>query len=76
MLAGKLAAEVVAERAAGVKSSREVKPIVSSILDKVYTPREPLGMGAGNSAITFGGGEVLGLEGKKALETFDADQLI
>ena len=61
VLGGKLAAEVVAERAAGVTYSNCLKDIQASVLEKASTsvPRDPTGVN-GIGAIAFGAGQVLG----------------
>ena len=61
VLGGKLAAEVVAERAAGVTYSNCLKDIQASVLEKASTsvPRDPMGVN-GVGAIAFGAGQVLG----------------
>ncbi len=43
VLAGKLAAEVVSERAAGIQSNRPSKAIPNDILEKPLTPKKLLG---------------------------------
>ena len=57
VLAGKLAAEVVAERAAGLVSQKPEKLIHESVLDRaaIASPRAPVGV-LGRGAIAFGGG--------------------
>jgi hypothetical protein len=60
VLAGKLAAEVVAERAAGLSHRVKDKDIQLDILTKAVTstPKDPIGV-SGDGAIPFGGGAVL-----------------
>ncbi|CAE7359131.1 PDS [Symbiodinium natans] len=60
VLAGKLAAEVVACKAAGVPT-KGLKEIDASILAKKddFVPKDPMGV-KGKTPIAFGGGEVLG----------------
>ena len=55
MLAGKLAAEVVSERAANLPYSGSVKAIEPSIVQKALraTPKDPVGV-LGEGAIAFG----------------------
>jgi len=59
ILGGKLAAEVVLDRAAGrpTKGLKEIEPHVIES-SKTHTPKEPMGV-KGSSAIAFGGGAVL-----------------
>lgn len=59
VLAGKLAAMVIAERAVGseVGDNFSLKEIHSSIKSMDYPPREPSGV-FGVGAIAFGGGDV------------------
>ena len=56
MLGGKLAAEVVAKRAAGITTAPK-RTIHPSILSQKYTLKEPAGV-KGLGAIAFGGGAV------------------
>lgn len=58
VLAGKLAAEVVACKSAGVPT-QGLKEIEPDIAAKEWAPREPMGV-RGKTPIAFGGGEVLG----------------
>jgi len=58
VLAGKLAAEVVACKSAGVPT-QGLKEIEPDIAAKEWAPREPMGI-RGKTPIAFGGGEVLG----------------
>jgi len=77
VLGGKLAAEVVAERAAGVPYSKAVKDIQPEVYARAAkaTPREPVGV-KGEGAIAFGGGAVLTGAGRVELEVVDPDQLV
>ena len=70
VLGGKLAAEVVAERAAGVTYSNCLKDIQASVLEKASTsvPRDPMGVN-GVGAIAFGAGQVLGHASQATLGT-------
>jgi len=65
VLAGKLAAEVVAARALG-KESQEVKEVEPHIVEAAAAaaPRKPPGCGQGTSPITFGGGEIVSARGR------------
>merc|ERR1719245_1560169 len=58
VFSGKLAAEVIACRAAG-EPTQGVNDIQPGIAAQEYAPKEPVGC-KGNSPINFGGGEVLG----------------
>ena len=60
VLAGKLAAEVVAARAVGAPT-QDLKEVQRSIVDAAATaaPKKPVGCGGGDSPIAFGGGEVV-----------------
>ena len=46
MLGGKLAAEVVSERAIGIVSEKPIKPIQQSVIDKSksFVPKDPMGV--------------------------------
>jgi 15-cis-phytoene desaturase len=57
VLAGKLAAEVVVDKAAGVVSTTETKAIHESVLakQKNWVAKDPVGV-KGNGAVAFGGG--------------------
>ena len=76
ILAGKLAAEVVADRAAGLSGKPE-KAIREEIVQSAArrTPKEPVGV-KGEGAIAFGGGATLSSSDKKYLETADPEQLV
>lgn len=67
IFAGKLAAEVVCDRAAGVptKGLKAVDPRIVE-LAKDHVPTEPVGV-HGNSAIAFGGGAVIGSKPEREL---------
>jgi hypothetical protein len=63
VFAGKLAAEVIAERAAQVKSSKQMKPISQKIYTRSATaiPIAPIGLmeeegDDASSAVIYGGG--------------------
>ena len=77
VLAGKLAAEVVAERAAGVPYSKTDKPIEQSVLDRAAkaAPKDPVGV-LGNGPIAWGGGASLTSNLREELKTQDPDQLV
>ena len=77
VLGGKLAAEVVAERAAGIKSTRVEKWVQESVVLKAlkYAPRDPVGV-LGEGAVAFGGGAVMTGGVRKLLESQDPVQLI
>uniref|UniRef100_A0A7S4EA13 Amine oxidase n=1 Tax=Pelagomonas calceolata TaxID=35677 RepID=A0A7S4EA13_9STRA len=60
VLAGKLAAEVVAARAVGAPT-QDLKEVQRHVVDAAATaaPKKPVGCGGGDSPIAFGGGEVV-----------------
>ena len=60
VLGGKLAAEVIADRAAGIEYTKPVKVIQQHIIDSAAKalPKEPVGV-LGKGAIAFGGGAIL-----------------
>uniref|UniRef100_A0A7S0LUK6 Amine oxidase n=1 Tax=Coccolithus braarudii TaxID=221442 RepID=A0A7S0LUK6_9EUKA len=74
VLAGKLAAEVVSDRAAG-KPTKGLKVVQPDIVAKAaaYEAKEPAGV-KGSGAIAFGGGAVLGKAGMDYLREFDEAQ--
>jgi len=76
VLAGKLAAEVVAERAAGVKVDRS-KAIQESIVKKAaaHVAKEPVGIN-GDGAIVFGGGAVLSASAEALVQESDSANLV
>ena len=74
VLGGKLAAEVVADRAAGIEP-QPFKEIQQSVYDRasVAAPKKPTGV-KGKGAIAFGGGAVLSKEAKAELVLSDPEQ--
>ena len=76
VLAGKLAAEVVSDRAAGLEPKPE-KAIQPHIVDSAAraTPKDPVGV-LGEGAIAFGGGAILTKKDKEVLAKSDPEQLI
>lgn len=72
ILGGKLAAEVVSDRAAG-QSTKGIKQVPDDVITRAqnHVPKEPLGIW-GDSAIAFGGGEVLGTKKTKLQEVDQA----
>mmetsp|Transcript_8080 Transcript_8080/g.13204 ORF Transcript_8080/g.13204 Transcript_8080/m.13204 type:complete len:657 (-) Transcript_8080:116-2086(-) len=72
ILAGKLAAEVVSDRAAGVPT-KGLKKIQTDIQEKEYKPKQPAGV-KGDGKIAFGGGAVLSDAGMQWVREFDAAQ--
>jgi 15-cis-phytoene desaturase len=77
VLAGKLAAEVVVDRAAGLTPSRPDKEIMADIVDKarLAKPKDPVGV-KGEGAIAFGGGAVMGTKFREQLQEVDPTVLI
>jgi 15-cis-phytoene desaturase len=76
VLGGKLAAEVVADRAMGQEST-VTKQIQDSVLVKANTwvAKEPVGV-KGNGAIAFGGGAVLSTSSRSEMEEQDPANLV
>jgi len=76
VLAGKLAAEVVAERAAGIKSERPDKPIEQNVVDRAAksSPKDPVGV-LGNGPIAWGGGASLTSNLREEMRLQDPEQL-
>lgn len=74
VLGGKLAAEVVAERAKGV-SPREIKAIQPNIVEaaKKHVPKKPAGV-KGEGAIAFGAGATLTKQSADLLKEVDPSQ--
>ena len=68
---------MVAERAAGVKSTRIEKWVQESVQLKAlkYAPRDPVGV-LGEGAVAFGGGAVMTGGVRKQLEIQDPVQLV
>jgi len=73
VLGGKLAAEVVASRAKGMKT-QGLKVVQKSIIDSIGPAKEPLGV-VGESEFAFGGGKVMEDADEAELANFDAEQL-
>jgi len=73
-LAGKLAAEVVANRAVG-NPDKPIKEIQQHIIDAAasYEPKEPVGV-KGDGAIAFGGGYTVGKQEEALLRESDPAQ--
>lgn len=76
MLAGKLAAEVIACRAAG-EPTQGVKAVEDSVVKAAadVEPRKPRGV-LGDNAIAFGGGSSLTSKAVAELKEFDPAQLV
>jgi 15-cis-phytoene desaturase len=74
ILGGKLAAEVIADRAVGnpTKGLKEVQPDIVAAA-AAYEPKDPPGV-KGEGAIAFGGGAVLSQTGMDYLREFDQAQ--
>ena len=73
VLGGKLAAEVVASRAKGMKT-QGLKAVQKSIIDSIGPAKEPLGV-VGESEFAFGGGKVMEDADEAELANFNAEQL-
>lgn len=76
VLAGKLAAEVVADKAAYGAPTRGMKPIREEVISaaKKHEAKEPVGCN-GDSPIAYGAGMVLDKKGKGELQEQDSVQL-
>lgn len=76
ILGGKLAAEVVANRAKG-NPDKPIKEIQSHIVDaaQAHVPRKPVGV-KGDGAIAFGGGATLSSDSEKLLRESDPSQFL
>merc|ERR1711871_1863814 len=76
ILAGKLAAEVVCDRAAGIEY-RTLKDIQPEVYDSAAKaePKDPVGV-KGRGPIAFGGGACLTDEFKEELKSIDPEQLL
>ena len=76
-MGGKLAAEVVTDRAANMPYAVPLKEIRPEIYEKAAKAiaKEPAGV-KGEGAIAFGGGAVLSTQAREQLRLVDPDQLI
>ena len=76
VLAGKLAAEVVVDRAAGIEGAPE-KAIQESVVERASktVAKNPVGV-KGEGPIAFGGGYVLSNSAKELLKQTDPELLI
>lgn len=74
ILGGKLAAEVIADRAMG-KPTKGIKVVQPDVIARAEThvPKDPPGI-KGEGPIAFGGGQVIGDAGMAYLREFDAAQ--
>lgn len=77
VLAGKLAAEVIVEKSAGVASSAADKVIQPEVIEKALNSKRknPTGI-SGDGPFAYGGGAVLSPNFRKQLQTSDPQQLI
>jgi 15-cis-phytoene desaturase len=77
VLGGKLAAEVVSERAAGLTPSKPNKEIQLEVIERAAAakPKDPVGVN-GEGAIAFGGGAVLAGGGGNRQQLQDTDPLV
>lgn len=75
-LAGKLAAEVIANRAIG-NPDKPIKEVQQHIIEaaKNYVPKDPVGV-KGEGAIAFGGGYTVGEREEKLLRESDPVQYV
>ena len=75
-MGGKLAAEVICNRALG-NPDAEIKAIPQHIIDAAssYASREPLGV-KGDGAIAFGGGATLTKQSEDLLKEIDPSQFL
>mmetsp|Transcript_25407 Transcript_25407/g.36163 ORF Transcript_25407/g.36163 Transcript_25407/m.36163 type:complete len:614 (-) Transcript_25407:133-1974(-) len=73
---GKLAAEVIANRAKG-NPDKEIKQVQPDVVSKAkdYTPRKPFGV-KGEGAIAFGGGATLTKQSEDLLREVDPSQFV
>jgi 15-cis-phytoene desaturase len=76
VLGGKLAAEVVSNRALG-NANKPIKDIQQHIVDAAssHVAKEPLGV-KGEGAIAWGAGATLGNKNKKLLQEVDPAQFV
>ena len=77
MLAGKLAAQVVADRATGnapAVPAKAVRPEIASAA-AAHVARDPIGLGNGDSPVVFGGGTQFDIRAKEQLVAQDPVQL-
>jgi len=78
VLAGKLAAEVVTDKAVYGASTKGLKKIVPDVIAeaKTLSAKEPVGAVTGESAVAFGAGVVMTDTEEKELEVIDPDQMV
>jgi 15-cis-phytoene desaturase len=75
-LAGKLAAEVIANRAIG-NPDKPIKEVQQHIIEaaKTYVAKDPVGV-KGDGAIAFGGGYTVGKKEEELLRASDPEQFV
>ena len=78
VLAGKLAAEVVTDKAVYGASTKGLKKIMPDVIAeaKGLKEKEPVGAVEGESAVTFGAGAVMTDVEEKELLVIDPDQMV
>ena len=78
VLAGKLAAEVVTDKAVYGAPTKGLKKIMPDVIAeaKGLTEKEPVGASDGESALAFGAGAVMGEAEEKELLIFDPEQMV
>jgi 15-cis-phytoene desaturase len=78
VLAGKLAAEVVTDKAVYGASTKGLKKIMPDVIAEARTlsAKEPVGAVEGESAVTFGAGAVMTDTEEKELAVIDPEQMV
>ena len=78
VLAGKLAAEVVTDKAVYGAPTKGLKKIVPDVIEeaKGLKEKEPVGADEGESALVFGAGAVMGEAEEKELLAIDPEQMV
>ena len=78
VLAGKLAAEVVTDKAVYGASTKGLKKIMPDVIAEARTlsAKDPVGAVEGESAVTFGAGAVMTDTEEKELAVIDPEQMV
>jgi 15-cis-phytoene desaturase len=78
VLAGKLAAEVVTDKAVYGASTKGLKKIMPDVIAeaKTLSAKEPVGAIDGESAVAYGAGAVMTETEEKELAAIDPDQMV